>query len=56
MLALNRHFIFEYWVYLPMPEWGEGKYLHLGLHDGAIVTESGVEYFTPPPMEIRLIR
>ena len=50
------HFYFEYWVYVPMPEWGDGKYLSIQLHDGAIVTERGVEYFAPPPREIRLIR
>jgi hypothetical protein len=55
-LPLNHHFYFEYWVYVPMPEWGEGKYLSIQLHDGAIVTERGVEYPYPPPTEIRLIR
>ena len=55
-LPLNHHFYFEYWVYVPMPEWGEGKYLSIQLHDGAIVTERGVEYFYPPPREIRLIK
>jgi hypothetical protein len=55
-LPLNHHFYFEYWVYVPMPEWGEGKYLSIQLHDGAIVTEGGVEYFFPPPTEIRLIK
>ena len=55
-LPLNHHFYFEYWVYVPMPEWGEGKYLSIQLHDGAIVTERGVEYFYPPPQEIRLIK
>ncbi len=55
-IPLNHHFYFEFFVYMPMPEWGEGKYLHIGLHDGAIVTERGVEYFAPPPREIRLIR
>jgi len=54
-LPLYHHFFFEYWVYLPMPEWGEGKYLSIQLHDGAVVTERGVEYFYPPPTEIRLI-
>jgi hypothetical protein len=39
-----------------MPEWGEGKYLSIQLHDGTIVTERGVEYFYPPPREIRLIK
>lgn len=55
-LPLNHHFYFEYWVYVPMPEWGDGKYLSIQLHDGAIVTERGVEYFYPPPREIRLIK
>jgi hypothetical protein len=55
-LPLNHHFYFEYWVEVPMPEWGEGKYLSIQLHDGAIVTERGVEYFYPPPREIRLIK
>ena len=55
-LPLNHHFYFEYWVYIPMPEWGEGKYLSIQLHDGAIVTEHGVEYFYPPPRDIRIIR
>lgn len=56
MLPLNHHFYFEYWVYVPMPEWGEGKYLSIQLHDGAIVTERGVEYFYPPPRDILIIR
>jgi len=55
-LPLNHHFYFEYWVYLPMPEWGEGKYLSIQLHDGAIVTERGVEYFAPPPTHIHIIK
>ena len=55
-LPLNHHFYFEYWVYVPMPEWGDGKYLSIQLHDGAIVTERGVEYFYPPPREIRIIK
>jgi len=55
-LPLNHHFYFEYWVYVPMPEWGEGNYLSIQLHDGAIVSERGVEYFYPPPQKIRLIK
>jgi len=50
------HFYFEYWVYLPMPEWGGEEYLSIQLHDGAVVTEKAVEYFAPPPCKIRLIR
>lgn len=56
ILPQNHHFYQEYWVYVPMPEWGKGKYLSIQLHDGAIATEQGVEYFYPPPQEIRLIR
>lgn len=55
-LPPDHHFYFEYWVYVPMPEWGDGRYLSIQLHDGAIVSERGVEYFAPPPREIRLIR
>lgn len=54
-LPPNHHFYFEYWVYVPMPEWGEGKYLSLQFHDGAIVTDHGVEYYYPPPIKIHLI-
>ena len=55
MLQLNHHTSFEYWVFVPMPEWGEGKYLSLRFHDGVIVTERGVEYFYPPPTELHII-
>jgi hypothetical protein len=54
-LPLYHHFVMEYWVYVPMPEWGEGRYLNIGFHDGAFLTERGVEYSSPPPVEIRLI-
>jgi hypothetical protein len=56
IIPLNHQFVLEFFTYVPMPEWGEGKYLRLGLHDGAIVTERGVEYSYSPPQEIRLIR
>jgi hypothetical protein len=56
ILPQYHHFYQEYWVYLPMPEWGEGRYMSIQLHDGAITTEDGVEYFAPHPFEIRLIR
>jgi hypothetical protein len=54
-LPLYHHFAFEYWVYVPMPEWGEGRYLSLQFHDGVYLSERGVEYPTPPPAELRLI-
>ncbi|MGD9346191.1 MAG: hypothetical protein PVH84_10035, partial [Candidatus Aminicenantes bacterium] len=28
-LPPNHHFYFEYWVYVPMPEWGDGKYMSI---------------------------
>jgi hypothetical protein len=55
-LQLNHHFYFEYWIFMPMPEWGEGKYLRLRFHDGAMVTERGVEYIYPPPIQLHIIR
>ncbi len=55
-LQLYHHFYMEYWVYVPMPEWGEGGYLSLQFHDGAIVTEHGVEYIYPPPLRLHIIQ
>jgi hypothetical protein len=55
-LPLYHHFVMEYWVYISMPEWGEGRCLSLGFHDGAYLSERGVEYSSPPPLEIRIIR
>ena len=52
----NHHFFFEYFVYNPMPEWGEGEHLLVQMHDSAIVTERGVEFLTPIPRKIRLLR
>jgi len=56
VLPLYHHFVMEYWVYVPMPEWGEGRYLSLQFHDGAYLTEQGVEYSSTPPIELHLIR
>jgi hypothetical protein len=56
VLPHNHHFFQEYWVYQPMPEWGEGKYLSIQLHDGVVATEDGVQYFAPFPKEIHLIK
>jgi len=39
-----------------MPEWGEGESLNMRFHDGAMVTDKGVEYFFPPPTELALIQ
>ena len=55
-LPPNHHFYFEYWVFVPMPEWGEGEYLSLQFHDGALATPEGVKYYFPPPLKIHLIQ
>jgi hypothetical protein len=55
-IPLYHHFYLEYFVFIPMPKWGEGKHLLIQLHDGVIVTERGIEYLYPPPREIRIIR
>ena len=51
----GHHFYFEYFLFMPMPQWDEGSLL-LQSHDGAILNEDGVLFLTPRPMEIRLIK
>ncbi|MCK4932354.1 MAG: hypothetical protein KAT01_09315 [Candidatus Aminicenantes bacterium] len=55
-LPMYHHFYFEFFIDMPMPEWGEGRSLRVRFHDGAMATESGVKYFFPYPREISLIR
>jgi len=56
-LPLYHHFMMEFFIYRASPSKRYGKkYLGLWFHDGAIVTEHGVEYLSPPPTKIRLIR
>jgi hypothetical protein len=55
-LPMYHHFYLEYWVDVAMPEWGEGESLNMRFHDGAMVTDKGVEYFFPPPTELALIQ
>jgi hypothetical protein len=55
-LPLYHHFYLEYFINIPMPEWGEGRTITLRFHDGAMVTEKGVEYFFPPPTTLILVR
>jgi len=55
-LPLYHHFVMEMFIYMPYPESElEQKYLSLWFHDGAIVTENGVEFLGPPPSEIHII-
>lgn len=46
---------FEFFMCVPLPEWG-GKKLILGLEDDVIITENGVEWLYPPIEKINLIR
>ncbi len=55
-IQVNHTFAFEYMVHMPVPKWGKGKHLYACLHDGAIVTENGVEFPYPPAKGIHIIR
>ena len=55
-IPLYHTFALEYAMHMPVPAWGEGEHLYLVMHDGAIVTERGVEFPAPLPQEIRVIR
>lgn len=56
-LPLYHHFMMEFFIYRASPSERNGaKYLSLWFHDGAIVTERGVEYLSAPPSEIRIFR
>jgi len=46
---------FEFFMYVPLPEWN-GKKLRLGLEDDVVITENGVEWLYPPIDRIHLIR
>jgi hypothetical protein len=55
-IPLYHTFSLEYMIHMPVPEWGEGKHLYICLHDGAMVTERGVELPARPAQEIHIIR
>ena len=55
-LRLYHHFAMETFIYMPLPATEDKEdHLNLWFHDGAIVTEQGVKYLSPPPKEIHLI-
>ena len=55
-IQLYHHFAMELFIYMPVASSEDGTdHLRLWFHDGAHVTENGVEYLTPPPSEIHLI-
>ncbi len=55
-IKVNHTFAFEYMVHMPVPKLGKGKHLYACLHDGAIVTEHGVEFPYPPTKGIYVVR
>jgi hypothetical protein len=56
-LPLFHHFMMEFFIYRSSPSKRHGsKYLMLWFHDGAIVTERGIEFLSSPPTKIHLIR
>ena len=55
-IPLYHTFSLEYMIHMPVPEWGPGKHLYICLHDGAIITERGVELPARPAQEIHIIR
>ena len=55
-IPLLHTFTFEYMIHMPVPAWGRGKHIYIAFHDGAVVTEDGVEFPYPPDPGIRLIR
>ena len=55
-IPLYHTFALEYMIHMPVPEWGRGKHLYICLHDGAVVTERGVEFPYPTDQRIRIIR
>jgi hypothetical protein len=56
-LPPNHHFVLEYFIYMPAPsnEY-EDQYLFWWDHEQALVTENGVEYLSPPQMDLFLIK
>ena len=55
-IPLYHTFALSYAIHMPVPAWGEGERLYLAMHDGATVTERGVEFPAPLPQQIRAIR
>ena len=55
-IPLLHTFTFEYMIHMPVPKWGKGKHLYIAFHDGAVVTEDGIEFLYPPDPGIRIIK
>ena len=56
-LPPNHHLVLEYFIYMPSPSSKhEDQYLFWWNHEQALVTENGVEYFSPPQEELYLIK
>jgi len=48
-------YAFEFFVYVPLPEWN-GRKIRIGIEDDAVITENGVEWLCPEAERILLIR
>ncbi len=56
-LPPDHHFVLEYFIYMPAPsDVYEDQYLFWWDHEQALVSESGVEYLSPPQKELYLIK
>jgi len=56
-LPPNHHLVLEYFIYMPSPSTEhEDQYLFWWDHEQALVSESGVEYLSPPQEELILIK
>lgn len=56
-LPPHHHFVLEYFFYMPAPSKDhEDQYLFWWDHEQAVTTASGVEYLSPLPKELYLIR
>jgi hypothetical protein len=56
-LPPNHHFVLEYFFYMPAPsKEHEDQYLFWWDHEQAVATASGVEYLSPLPKELHVIR
>lgn len=56
VLPPMHHFFNEFWVYIRIPSWEDGKFLSIQFHDGAFATENGTVYPSPFPSEVILWR
>lgn len=54
VLQPTQLYAFEFFVYVPLPEW-DGRKIRLGIEDDVVITENGVEWLSPEVEKIILI-